>query len=455
MPDWAAFDTPYGPRTGGEVPKLLDRIDTGDARVRARALQDLHRRLVAIGGGYGTPFLPIAEAAIPALVARLDGEGTAQILGILGDVAAGNHRLLVGRGLPRDLDARDDIGPARAIQTAVAAHAVAIRSFLDAKAPETRAAAAFALAWLPDVAEPSIAALREHLAREKNVVARTAMWLALGHLKAPGLGALLDGTPVSALAVAMSEPAALDDVLDVALAPIAKPVMRGLPFLDGAILRIRTMILAAATIRRGDLAKHEALLARLPPELAPEAEGWTVLVAAGAGDTTPLDPLDPETLAPAAREVLRAHAARLRVTKGSFLYQAFLRAGLFGTIDCNERALGVDPPGALDVRVDGHPLWWWLHQVRAGRVPFETWLGVVRRSDARAALEDAATAPYELYRDKSRVGAYDVGPLVDVLERTAKAVAVESALFDERLAKLREHATNPTVIHGKGSIPWP
>lgn len=454
--DWSAFDTPYGPRTGGEVPKLLDKVDAGDARVRARALQDLHRRLVAVGGGFGTPFLPIAEAAIPALVARLQGESAAQLLGILGDVAAGNHRLHVGRGLPPELETRDDIGPARAIQAAVSAHAGEIRALLAARAPETRAAAAFSLAWLPREAAPSIAALFAQVAREENTVARAAMLLALGHLKAPGLRAFLDGTPLPALALVTSEPDALDEVLDAALAPTAKPVMKGLPFLDGAVLRIRTLVLATATVRRADLAKHQALLARLPPELADEAEAWTILVAARAGEGTPLDPLDPETLAPAAREVLRAHAACLRTAKNAaFLYQAFFRAGLFATIDANERALGVDPPGPLDARVDGRPLWWWLHRARADLVSFETWLDVVRRSDAVAVLEDAATAPYELYRDKPRVGAYDVGPLVEILARTAGALGVDSSRFGQRLATLREHAANSRVTQGKGTIPWP
>ncbi len=248
----------------------------------------------------------------------------------------------------------------------------------------------------------------------------------------------------------------MDDDLGIVLAPPGtRPVMKGFPFADGALLSLRTAILSAATVRRGDLDRHLALVPRLPPELQKEADGWTVLVAARAGESIPEDPLDPDDLSDRERGVLREHAEKLRSSSSANLYQAFWRAGLFAYRDSNERALGIDPPGALDRRSQGRPLWWWAHGARSSRIPFEHWLEVLRGPDALAALEDAANAPYELYRDRFRSGNYDVGALIDVIERSASALGLASELLSARIATLRENARNTKVTHGKGGIPWP
>jgi hypothetical protein len=284
------------------------------------------------------------------------------------------------------------------------------------------------------------------------------MLLALGYLGAPAaeLRAFRQDPPpaglCAGLAATLVDPEGLDDDLDAVLAPVPKPVVKGLPFADGAVLQLRTRILAEATVRRGDLDRHVALLDRLPEELRPEARGWTVLVAVGRRD--PLDPLDPDELPERSRAVLRELAATLETGRRPDLYQAFWRAGLFAYVGANERALGLTAPGPLDRRAGGHPLWWWLHGVRCGRVPLDRWVALVRE-DPLPVLEDAAMAPFELYRDRFRPGGYDVEPLIDAIVATAAAHGVDSPTLQERLATLRKHAANPSVVHGKVGPRWP
>lgn len=464
--DWTSLDTPFGPRTGGEIPPLLDKLDAPDARVRARALQDLHRRLVAVGGGYGTPFLDAALAAVPLIGARLDDPGVlapqlGQVLAILGDVAAGNHRLHLSYGLSSAKLDRDDIGPVHAVQAAIAELAEARLDLLDVDEPATRAGVAFACAWLPGIAMRTRPALLHRLSLESNAIVRATLLLALGYVggAADEVRAFRsEPAPVGvcgALAAMLCDPQRLEDELELALAPACKAVVKGLPFADGAVLGLRARVLLGAAVRRGDLERHPALIERLPVELRPEAEAATVLVAARAAETTALDPLDPADLSERARAVLREHAAALRTRSNPQLYDAFWRAGLFRYGDANERALGVDPSGPLDARSHGRPLWWWLHGARSDRVPFERWLAVLDGVDALAVLEDAACAPFELYRDRFRSEGYDIEPLITTLERSAAALAIRSATLDERLAKLRGYAADPKVAHGKGRRPWP
>lgn len=463
--DCSELDTPFGPRTGGAIPPLLEKLSDANARVRSRALRDLHQQVVAIRGGYGTPFLPAALAVVPRLGAHLANPGLlepqlAQLLTILGDVAAGNHRLHLERGLGVvDLD-RDGIGPARATHAELEPFVDAIAAQLASKDASTRSAAAFALAWLPGVASRSRPSLLARLDAEKNAVVRSSIFLSLGYLGAAAEVSREhhdEASPAgvcAALATLLCAPNRLLEDLDAALAP-SKPVVKGLVFADGALLQVRSNVLRGATIRLGDLDAHLALAARMPAAMRAEVDGWTVLVAARAPATTPLDPLDPADLPERERGVLRDLAATLRSANNPHLGRAFWRAGLFAFLDSNERALGVDPPGPLDRRVGGHALWWWLHGARSGRIPFERWIELLGDADVIAILEDAATAPYELYRDRFRTGGYDVAPLLDVIERTALAFDAKSALLDERIAQLRSHAASPSVAHGKGPLAWP
>ncbi|MCA9574064.1 MAG: hypothetical protein KC668_01465 [Myxococcales bacterium] len=463
--DWSSFDTPFGPRTGGVIPALLEKLDSPDARVRARALKDIHFRAVAVNGGYGRPFLDVALALVPILAARLDAPGElapqlGQVLGVLGDIAAGNHRLHVARGLPLAGLTRTDIGPMRATQAAVAALAAPICERLSDADAGVRAGAAFALAWIPGEAAMSIPALVARLAMERHAATRASLLLALGYVGAPVdalLGAVGDKAPVgicAALGVMLANPQRMDDVLDAALAPLPKPVVAGLPFLDGALARVRTQILGGATTRRGDLAAHLALVERLPPEVRPEAESWTVAVAA-AGAAAPPHLLDPADLSDEACAVLRQRAGLLRGGRAPGLYQAFGRAGLFSGIDGNERALGLDPQGPLDERVEGRPLWWWLYEVRAGRVAPSRFQALLAGRDALAVLEDAATSPYKLYEDPARPGVFQFDAFADLLGGMASALGVTSTLLDERLAKLREYATKVVPSHQPSFAPWP
>jgi len=463
--DWASFDTPFGPRTGDAIVGLLEKLDAADARVRARALQDLHRRLVAVGGGFGRPFLDAALAAVPVLGARLAAPGElapqlGQLLVILGDVAAGNHRLHVARGLPIDGLARTDIGPARATQAAVASFAPAIRARLADDEPAVRTGAAFALAWLPGEAARSVPALIERVTRERNAVARASLLMALGYLGAEVdllRASRREKAPIgtcAAIAAMLCDPVHLDEDLDVALAPVPKPVVAGFPFLDGAILRLRTLVIGGATIRRNDLPRHLVLLERLPPEVRPEAEGWAVEIAAAAGGPR-AEPLDPLDLPSDALAVLRERAAMLRTGRAPNLYQAFFRAGLFPSIDANERALGVDPPGALDARVDGRPLWWWLHALRSGRIDEGRWLSLLTGQDALAILEDAASAPYQFYRDRASQGPFEFGAFADLLASSSSSLGVQSDALDVGIAKLRDYATKVVPSHQSTFAPWP
>lgn len=463
--DWDAFDTPFGPRTGGVIPPLLEKLDAPDARVRARALTDIHHRAVAVNGGYGRPFLDVGLALVPVLAARLDAPGAlapqlGQLLVALGDIAAGNHRLHVAQGLPLAGLERTDIGPMRAIQTAVAGLAGRIVERLDDADAGTRAGAAFALAWVPGEATTSVPALLARLPKERNAAARASLLVALGYLGGPAdalFASVGEKAPVgacAALGVMLTDAGRTDDVLDAALAPLPKPVVAGLAFLDGALARLRTQVIGGATVRRGDLAAHLALVERLPPEVRPEAESWTVALAAARARTQP-HLLDPADLSDEARAVLRERAALLRGGRAPALYQAFGRAGGFAWIDANERALGLDPAGALDERVEGRPLWWWLHEVRAGRVELSRFQTLLTGRDALAVLEDAATSPYELYRDPLNPGVYQFDALADLLSATASALAVTSEAFSARLAKLREYGSKVVATHQPSFAPWP
>jgi hypothetical protein len=350
--DWGLFDTPFGPRTGGVVPALLEKLDASDARVRAKALTDLHHRVVAVNGGAGPPFLPIAGALVPVLGARLAAPGVlspqlGQVLEVLGDIAAGNHRLVAASGLPVDALDRDDIGPARENRAAVAALVAAIRARLADEDPAVRAAAAFALAWLPGEASSSVPALLARLARgvEKNAVARASALVALGYLGGPvdALRALRsEKAPVgvaAGIAAMLADPARMDDDLDVVLPELAKPVVKGFPFLDGALGRLRVVVIGGATIRRGDLAAHRALVARMPEKHRAEAAVWTVRVAAAQcspSSSRSLEPLDPAALPEEAREALREQARAADRTPG--VGAAFRRIGLFSSTPDDARA---------------------------------------------------------------------------------------------------------------------
>lgn len=471
MTPWSTFDTAFGPRTGDRIPLLLERLDAHEARVRARAYQDLEQALVRRQGGFGTPFLPASLALVPELVARVNDPATpptdaARLLVLLGDLAVGTHTHHLSRGLPDGVVAgRSDLGPAAETRAAVGAAADVFLARLTHADVGVRAAAAFVLGWLPAQAATSVPALAARLTDERRPVVRAALALALGYLAA----ATDDRTPAAALRPLLPAPfpvgrcAALgllladpsDDLaVDALLAPIQQPVVKGIPWNRGALLQLGTWVLGGAVLRRGDLGSALALEARLPEGWRREAAPWVVAVAAGSDGWVRPAPLDPATLPDASLAELRARAAGLDDGRNPAVHQAFWRAGLFGATACTQRALGIAAQGPLDERVDGAPLWLWLHRVRRGEATVARWQELLRTVDALAALEDAAQGPFELYRTRPSATGYDVEPLLAVLEASASALGVGSDTLASRIAQRRADAANPAVL-GPGAVPWP
>jgi hypothetical protein len=310
-----------------------------------------------------------------------------------------------------------------------------------------------------------VPALLARLARgvEKNAVARASALVALGYLGGPvdALRALRsEKAPVgvaAGIAAMLADPARMDDDLDVVLPELAKPVVKGFPFLDGALGRLRVVVIGGATIRRGDLAAHRALVARMPEKHRAEAAVWTVRVAAAQcspSSSRSLEPLDPAALPEEAREALREQARAADRTPG--VGAAFRRIGLFSSTPDDARALGVAPPGPLDARVDGHPLWWWLHAVRAHRIDAARWCELARAHDPLGALEDAATPAYELYGDRARGVPYDFAGLAALLTACAATLGVRSETLDARIARLHELQREVVPSHAPTlRAPWP
>src|SRR5205823_5241272 len=125
-----------------------------------------------------------------------------RLLALIVDIALWGHAQWIERGFDSQTTAREFLsGRARArAYEAFVEGAPVYRKLLGE--PETRAAAALALAWIPD----STAALAEALRAETDPNARASLWLALAQHRAPVsfADALASKAPIERLAGAIA-----------------------------------------------------------------------------------------------------------------------------------------------------------------------------------------------------------------------------------------------------------
>lgn len=177
--DWTLLEDAYG--SAEAVPRELARLSSASSRTRASALGRLEARICHQGSVYSASL-----AAVPLLLERVRSrtqKDKAAIVALLVDVAVGDHGnfldgALAGARAPRRAGKTIE---ARCFD-AVCAGASAFVALLDDEDASARAAAAFALAWLPDRRRAHAAAIRARARTERDGAALASMLVALGHL---------------------------------------------------------------------------------------------------------------------------------------------------------------------------------------------------------------------------------------------------------------------------------
>jgi len=332
--DWSALEDAYGLAT--DLPEDLRGLVASVPRKRGAALDRLWARLCHQGSVY-----PASAVAVPYLLrlaatpATKDRDG---IVELLAGIAVGDHTnfldgaLAAGRRKAR----RHRKRTARTVEArcyeAVAAGAPRLRALLADRESRVRAAAAFALAWLPDPTGASARVVGVRCRAERDAAARASMLVALGHLGAKAERealevALAEGKGPSAVRTAAAigmayldgkrVPAAAREVLEAAC--VARPLRRtGQPW------------------NGGDLAGHAAaVLATLPARTKGRADAIARLKGVGyiAGDRlagelirnvfSGRDPKSAASLTDIQRELLVTI-----VRAGLLRYQGFVEAAL-------------------------------------------------------------------------------------------------------------------------------
>ncbi len=182
---WSKLKTVDGKAT--RAPAILRGLASGDPKASATGVawlfaQVLHQSTPAPSAAAFVPFL-IELVAQPTQPARW------QLLALLGDLACG------GDHVPYLMTGYTGADP---LQVAVAAGRDCYAKVLGGRAAPARAAAAFALAWLPTHAASSRKDLTARLTKEKDPTARASMLMALAVLgdAKPATAALAAAEPV-------------------------------------------------------------------------------------------------------------------------------------------------------------------------------------------------------------------------------------------------------------------
>lgn len=178
--DWSLLEDAYG--SAETIPRELAKLSRPNARARAAAIDRLEGRLCHQGSVYTA-----TAAAIPLLLERARARSQkdkAAIVAMLVDMAVGEHTNFLDGALaaPRASKPPRHATVESRCFDAVRAGAPTFVSLLDDGDAATRAAAAFALAWLPDPARAHGRALRERAAVERDDAALASVLVALGHL---------------------------------------------------------------------------------------------------------------------------------------------------------------------------------------------------------------------------------------------------------------------------------
>lgn len=176
--DWKKLKQANGPAT--RVPKQIKELLSPDPDERGSAEVTLFETLFAPGKWFSA-----SAPAIPLLCDVLDadkGESRFYAGWLIGEILAGDHVDALERKKPAR---NDDMAAARA---AAVNRKASLFHALGDKDARVRAGAAFALAFVPELADESTALLRKRLEEDKDPFVAASIILALGVLGRPTAG---------------------------------------------------------------------------------------------------------------------------------------------------------------------------------------------------------------------------------------------------------------------------
>ena len=440
--DWRKLRHAYGSAT--DVPELLAGLVARTAQDRAAARTSLAGALVHQGTLYSA-----SAAAVPAVLAALDGPDRAQVLELLGALAVGAFERCLAAG-----HVREDAYPAlQRSHAAVTAGGPRLRELLADPDAEVRTRAAWLLGLLPD-ADGAPEALRALLAVEQVVAVRASAAIALGlQLGYRGDGASADEVQALRLAgpawaqaagaLAQGYAAPLSPEVEAALQQAVRGGARAreLPWNGGAVGEAARALLARRLEARpqaaAELLLEEARAGREPALRL--AEGFALLQPARWRP-----PLLARELAPAALAFLRAAADIAVPGTGLAPYQARHDDDGQATL---RRYLGLAPPGPYEVVVASAardwPLWRWLLAWAAREIDDDALLAALAATTPATAVGAALLAAG--YPHGVGAGGYAMqGALVGLLLRAlvGHGIAAEAALVDAAARIAESHAAH-------------
>ena len=344
--DWKALKTAKG--SASRVPALVKALVGGTPQDRSTAFWTLRPGL-HVNGVLASSVPPTVALLLDVFATRKEGAHRAAWL--IGEaLAAGHDRLLA--------DAKASAGgPADEARAAVEARKDVLLSALGDPEERVRSAAAFALAWAPNLADASRPALRKQVGAEAGEAAKLGELLAIGLLghsrptsedarviqeargsKSPvvrGAGALAN--------LVLTSKTVPDDGADIAALLQSAIDPEVLPWRDGNVGRL--FVSVATRVDASALAA--AVASKLDPEAAPKswiAATEALLELGGFAKEWPEREVAlPEELSETQRTIATGLARRDGIEG--------IRWGVPRSARDRRRWLGLTPPGALEKRI--------------------------------------------------------------------------------------------------------
>ncbi len=167
-----------------DVPVLIKKLSSDNAGQRLGAFQSLASMLFS-----DRQFYSEALKAIPLLVKLLEEERVPdrqRIFMLLANISTSNHQLFYTKGVDGMESAEKaflETAEAVATRQEVLKHEQTYLDLLQSPKAQIRSGAAFLLAFLPEIGQKAVEALKDRFEQEKDDFARAGMILALGLLE--------------------------------------------------------------------------------------------------------------------------------------------------------------------------------------------------------------------------------------------------------------------------------